>query len=738
MNDQKVLEAYKIKSEDKNADIKGLGLNDQEILLLDEMLHGGQEVPTQPDPTLESIAQNPFGAAAIGMADKAGFELADEAYGAIKALFDPNDPRPFEERYREAQRQFAHASESAWQQNPKSYATGATAGLIGSGIGALKAGATGIKSALALGAATGAGSAPEGEALKGAVTGAITAPVVEYGAIPIAKGIGAGVNKVLGSTPELAWEHTKDLALGLNNNIRTKMRDYGSKIKDLNSIPRMREELKLRADAHAATINNIVKEHLNKTGEEINGVLGAVDEWYGSQGRKAASGKEVAGIVQKYFDDLARQRDWLSISDPEKMKFLTVLDNLKDRILFKTEKDTLRHASNLQGTSLDSAILNDIKELSGRVETGKPTLPGMDSLAPDSSKVSDFQDMSLLELNDLRKQLQDVTDKNKFHGLSQGVAVEQGGIISNPRTAKLIKNMEIEIRNLADARADEATRRLGIDYTWKTLRTKQHQNKIIEESLPNVSDMVSLANEGKLNSRTAELTTFMNAEPTNELHADLQSTWAKMKPDFEEFNTLALIDPNRPTSRGATTQFRVGAGMQGLKNSPANPIVQNYVIPRAAQSDLNPVKALVGYMGDQMGIPGAIASEEIDNAQKNGDNYSLEKALGEIAPKFENFAAPSPVLTSKGRARSAIVDGTGFRARIVDPLERNAIRDDVWNDDTMSTTEKMKKVDQLNKTEKIDLDKQEPGVSLGPTQIYNPQTQEPVNPQDVFGAMNER
>ena len=185
-------------------------------------------------------------------------------------------------------------------------------------------------------------------------------------------------------------------------------------------------------------------------------------------------------------------------------------------------------------------------------------------------------------------------------------------------------------------------------------------------------------------------------------------------------------------------QVRFGAMMdapaiQNAKNLPGSPLSRNYIIPRTvAKTDIL-TPELVKFLGDQVGISGAVAGEEITHSLETGDDVSLERNIGEIAPLLEGFTQPSPVMTSKGRARSAVVDRSGVQARIVDPMERKAIRDDIYKDDTMTVMDKMKKTLKLNKTEKIDLDPAKaPEVPMAA-----PVAPQSAPPKDVFNALNE-
>lgn len=893
MDDQRtrIKKAVQLAEKGDKEGAKALIQSPEDLALFEETiaaLHGGDEESSEP--FVSKMAQTPIGSAAIGFADKVSFELSDEAYGAIKALLSPNDPRPFEDRYREAQREFAKASELAWEEHPVAYGMGAVPGVIANAAATAGAGLTSKGAMMAAGALTGAGAAKEGETAASALTGAAAVPFVDKVAMPVAKAAGRGLDKLTGGALSNASEFAKNRVLGANELMRTQFRKFGGKLKNLNDVSTRRAQLRIEADTKASELEAVLKGHIESTDAKIKDVLDNVDRWYDRKGTKAISGKEVAAVVQKYFKRLESQRDWISLNDAEKNKFLRVLRDLKERVLFKSDKDALLHADlrnaesdaltgaksiewreqaynkaereateeyaksfggieadvdsqlkrleaahnrsaqeiergttektaqvlgqDLYGAEVDDAILRELKELSGvsvkqmkkdqeealvegtaekiaarmnkldESTTAKSAnIIGRGEVAKDAAaanveknlnkKLGDvdtkfgekfaseigqadvygqkaeslYRDLSLADLNTLRAQLQEVTDagskvtlKPTSSGGFTGSITDSGGKITNPRIQKTVKDMEVEIRNLMDNRSDAATGALGLGQTWKELRNEQHQNLILRDMVPNVSEMKALADEGILSTKSAELAQFMNAKPVNKAHADLQSAWADAEPLFNEYSTLANLDPARKLSGTAELQFRTGAVVENLKQQygkVASPLANNYVIPRAAGQVNALVDQIVGTLGDQMGLPAAIASEEIMTARETGDDASLEQYMGEVAPKMEGFFSPSPVMTSKGRARSAIVDRSGVRARIVDPMERNAIRDDVWKDNSMSIMEKSRKVDQLNKLEKVDLDMPE----TGSVQTYDPQgvpmaPAQELPPMDIYGAMN--
>lgn len=666
----------------------------------DEYLKNKAESSFDPDAYLkEKIQVDPSTIETPSELESAGYGFSRMAWGgwdknvaaAIEALFNINDPRPFSEKYQIAKQAYEIAKEKAWNENPKAYAAGAVGGTVAGGT-MLGAVGTGALPMAATGAFVGAGEADPGEALAGAGTGAIASPLIEKGAIPLAKYAGGKVadaaNYLAGDLPANAWGYTKDLALGMNEGFRTKMREYGGKIRNLADIPKRRDELRIAADEHAKELLNILEKHKREAQRKADGVIMALDIYQHTFGEKAVTGPEISLAIQKSENALANTKEWLDLNDIEKGRIQKTLKNLKRRVM-------------------------------------------------------DEGDLTLKETDNIRKQLQDLLYADTKRNLTGSVSVDPGGKVVNPRTRKVVVGLERGIRDLIYNKAEEIgnyAKIPNIGQKLRNIRDAQHKMEILDERMPNVTDLVSLANEGKLSTRTAELTNFMNAKPENVAHKEIQNAWAQMKPDFEEFNTLAHIDPNRTLSRGATQQFRAGAVADTFSQGPIPPVIRNYVLPRA-MGQLNPqVNQMVGYLGDQVGIPGAIASEELTNAQNSADDISIERILGEAAPQLESFMAPSPVMTSKGRARSAVVDRSGVRARIVDPMERNAIRDDIWHNENMSTVDKMKKVDGLNKTEKIDLDNHDDIMSfpeLPQVQVNAPQDSAP-SPYDIYKDMNAK
>ena len=899
--EERIEKAIELSEKGDQAGVERLIQSKEDLELFEATL---SELSGPQESILESVADSKLGAAAIGFADKVSFEFSDELYGALNALANPNDPRPFEVKYREAQRAFAQASEKAWENHPYAYSAGALPGVIANAAASAPLGMAKGAGMLAAGALTGAGAAKEGEVLAGAATGAASVPVATGAmklasktVVPLAQKAGEVFNKYTGEAVPSAYNYAKNVVLGADEATRTKFREYGSKIRNLGDVSKRREELRLVADKKAAELENLLQSRVEATDDQIKSLIRTADTWYKQQGKKAISGKEVAVVVQKYIKRLEKHKDWISLNDAEKTKFLKVLRNLKDRVMFKSDKDLIRHGElrkmqeeaysgaksinwreaqytgaeqratektarahgeidlgveseiekiqrahdlaaqgieqrateesaeilgkELHGVDLDNEIIRTLKELSGvsvkqmkadqeaallegtskafasRMNeldartTGKTALEiSKGEVAKDAAeqKIGNelesnlnkidtefgnkfaqeigegdvygdkaeklYRDLSLEDLNSIRAQLQEVTDagsKVSLRPTSSGGLVgeikSRDNTINNPRIQKIVKDMEVELRDVMDSRADQATTTLGMGDTWKSLRTDQHRNLILKEKVPNVSDMKALADEGSLSTKSAELATLMDEAPISQTHADLQAAWKDTMPIFQEYSELANLDPARKLSRSSELQFRYGSSAQGISEAWAKPmatakpvasaLARNYVLPRVA-SGANPlVSEIVKFVGDQAGIPGALASEEIVHAQETGDDASLEQYMGEVAPKLEGFFAPSPVMTSKGRARSAIVDRSGVRARIVDPAERNAIRDDVWKDNTMSIKEKSKKVDQLNKTEKIDLDLPDTGA----VQTFSP-SGEAVGPQyeskpiDVYGALN--
>lgn len=338
---ERIKKAVKLAEAGDKEGAKALIKSEEDLALFEETinaLHGAGE-----ESTVSKMAHSPAGAAAIGFADKVSFELSDEAYGALQALFSPNDPRPFEEKYRAAQREFARASEAAWQEHPVAYGAGAIPGVVANAAATAGAGLTSKGAMMAAGALTGAGAAKEGETLAGAATGAAAVPFVEKVAAPAVKAVGRGLDQVAGGALSNAGEFMKNRVLGANEIMRTQFRGFGSKLKNLNDVSARRAQLRIEADNRAKILDDLVKGHVEATDTKIKDVLANVDRWYAKKGSKAISGKEVASIVQKYFKRLESQRDWISLNDAEKNKFLRVLRDLKERVLFKSDKDALLH-----------------------------------------------------------------------------------------------------------------------------------------------------------------------------------------------------------------------------------------------------------------------------------------------------------------------------------------------------------------------------------------------------------
>ena len=124
-------------------EIKALNPSDDEIEAAGRLVKEEQPVEdtqtTAPVSAMGAYLGDTFEdieAVGLGFAEKASMDWLDEAYGAMKAMLsDPNDKRPWADRYREAQQEFQRMSDTMFALHPKSYTVGGAAGLLTAGAG---------------------------------------------------------------------------------------------------------------------------------------------------------------------------------------------------------------------------------------------------------------------------------------------------------------------------------------------------------------------------------------------------------------------------------------------------------------------------------------------------------------------------------------------------------------------------------------------------------------------------
>lgn len=309
---------------------------------------------------------------------------------------------------------------------------------------------------------------------------------------------------------------------------------------------------------------------------------------------------------------------------------------------------------------------------------------------------------------------------------------------------KILTDLDVSFRDIMDKKADKVVKKMGRADKWKEYRDELHNSLSLKEELPTIVDKKQLVDDF-LSNRSAQVSSILKKSPSSSLQQKIQDHWNKARPEYEDYTKLrafATREGEVPLRKQA--QFEAGSLMS--QNIPQNigrrilPEITrktdplslndpqaNYVVPRAVKEISHlPLMAL--------GINDAIAAEELMHSFEVADDVSLERGLGELAPMMEGLYSPSPVQTSKGRARSAIVTRSGVEARIVDPIERKVIREDYYNNPNISNIDKAKKMHKLNLTEKLDLDIEEPQQQVP---MYEPQEAIEMPPLDIYANLNE-
>lgn len=309
---------------------------------------------------------------------------------------------------------------------------------------------------------------------------------------------------------------------------------------------------------------------------------------------------------------------------------------------------------------------------------------------------------------------------------------------------KILTDLDVSFRDIMDKKADKVVKKMGRGDKWKEYRDELHNSLSLRDELPTVVDKKQLADDF-LSNRSEQVKSILKKSPTSSLQSKIQEHWATAKPEYDDYTKLRAF-ATREGEIPLRKQIQFEAGSLMSQNIPqniarraipeitrnVNPLSlndpqANYVVPRSVKEISHlPLMAL--------GINDAIASEELMHSFEVADDVSLERGLGELAPMMEGIYAPSPVQTSKGRARSAIVTRSGVEARIVDPIERKVIREDYYNNPNISNVDKAKKMHKLNLTEKLDLDIEEPQQQVP---MYEPQEQLTMPPLDIYANLNE-
>jgi len=102
-----------------------------------------------------------------------------------------------------------------------------------------------------------------------------------------------------------------------------------------------------------------------------------------------------------------------------------------------------------------------------------------------------------------------------------------------------------------------------------------------------------------------------------------------------------------------------------------------------------------------------------DNAITNNDARTVENMMSSFAgdPRYNGLFQPTPLISSKGAINSAVISGN--RIRVTDPIEQAILRNDFLDDDALSNTERMQKIQQLNKDSSVNLPNQNNAVPMG-------------------------
>lgn len=481
---------------------------------------------------------------------------------------------------------------------------------------------------------------------------------------------------------------------------------------------------------------------------------------------KLLSHQKESWKINKGLDDLIEdelrefESDMIAISKGDPKAILTQFKDLMNRpskaqakIISKEAEDNFEKQLNLR---IDDEYASRYDEISDMyVDRLAKELEKSDEyeyLAEQLKKPKTFKDA----LN-IKRQLQDEIYTGSEINL-KGPQGEFKGTIESPLQGvrnknfkKILVDLDVQFREKLDAKADKVVKKLGRPDKWKEYRDELHHSLSLKNNLPTYSDKKQLVDD-ILSNRSTEVNSILKNEPQSSLQQKIQDHWQTMAPEYEDYSKIRSFvskegeipfrkqaqfnwgswkDQNLPqnvTRRIGTDLFNEYMETPNVLNS-QDPQA-NYVVPRSIKEISHlPLMAL--------GINDAMASEELMHSFETADDVSLERGLGELAPMLEGLYAPSPVQTSKGRARSAIITRSGVEARIVDPMERKVIREDLYNDPTMSVLDKAKKAHKLNITEKIDLDIDLPNQGRQDQQIYAPQQNIEMAPLDIYANLNE-
>lgn len=849
IRDNLVLNALELLKNSDQKGIENLGLTDDEILVLEDLWKEYEKYLVESETPVDYREEfkgnlGALKAGALGLIEKGpAFDLFDEFMGAMEATFSDRN-LSWSEKYKLARDKWRQISDAAWEEQPWAYGTGSAVGMLGTGVGAAKAGIQGLKGAAALGALSGAGQAENGlqDTLEGAAVGALAAPVVEKVGLPVIKAIGQGADTLLGGMPSAIIEPAVDKITGASKSAREGFRKLGRQIKNTKDIPGERSKAFNEIIKSEENLSNNINQHIDEWSGKEQSILKKFDEYLESKGEKAFDSGEITSIITNTLKKLRNDRTWLKMKAVEKEKLLNLLRDFKDRIVFgtpenaaeyrrlkflaedkkygvyadkwfkskienltekfneKTAKEFLKKYTEWEKTTgLDNAIekelsdfvteaqkfesnnpkvlLKNIKELLNKRtspdvpppfygEIENKNLPQFSNEVENlkklkASKIIEDQDAASIleqladnmktnrtfeEMRSIKNDLQhfiysggEVNLKTTNSGMTGKINAPSESI-KDKNLKSIIIELENNIRNKLDEKALPIAKQLGEPQTWKDIRNELSNSMAIRDNLPTISDKKQLTNEF-ISNRSPDVTNILQNTPGSQLQQKVQAHWEDMAPTYDLYDKLTKFQ-NREldTPFRKTLQFNLGSvGSTGEPQMLARRGVQeaaikakgdtqispalSYVIPR----DIGKIDHLPLYF---LGINNAIAGEELMQSLETADDVSLERGLGELAPQMEGLYQASPVYTSKGRARSAIITRSGTEARIVDSLERKVIRDDIYNDNSLSTIDKAKKAHKLNMTEKLDLDIQDQ---------RNPEPQKVVEMpmMDIYGNLNQ-